>query len=148
MSERTILQFRAGPSVYGLAVTNIVEIVRVVAMSPVPDPSFDLLGVVNLRGRVVPVFDLCRSLRLADRPVSLRMYIVIVEVDGETLGVLVDDVLDVATVPADQFQDSKALTFGNGFTAGVARIGGEMVTVLTLKPLLDRTPVGSVGLES
>lgn len=148
MSERTFLQFRAGSSTFGVAVTSVVEIVRVVAPTPVPDAPPDLLGVVDLRGRVVPVFDLCKSLKIANRPISLRMYIIIVAVERETIGILVDDVLDVATVAEDGYQDSRALTYGNSFTAGIARVGLEMVTVLNFAPLLDRTPTGAIASET
>lgn len=147
MSERTFLQFRAGPSVYGLAVTNVVEIIRVVAFTPVPDPAPDLLGMINLRGRIIPVFDLCRSLQTAVRPLSLRMYIVIADVDGDAVGVVVDDVLEVVTVTDDEFHGSRAMG-GSNFTAGVARVGGEMLTILNLAPLLDRAPVEGRAHES
>lgn len=148
MRELTFLQFRAGGSTFGVAVASVVEIVRVVAPTPVPDAPPDLLGVIDMRGRVVPVFDLCLSLRIATRPISLRMYIIVVEVESETLGILVDDVLDVATVGAHGFQDSKALTYGTSFTFGIARVGAEMVTILNFAPLLDRTPSGAIASES
>lgn len=140
MVERTFLQFRAGNSTFGLPVTSVIEIIRVVALTPVPDPAPDLLGVVNLRGRVIPVFDLCRTLALGDRPLTLRMYIVIAEAGPEALGLLVDDVIDVTTVPVDNFQVSRALAGADSFTAGVARVGSDMLTILNLGPLLDRTP--------
>src|SRR5262249_16176326 len=129
-----------GTSVYGLPVANVVEIIRVVAFSPVPDPTPDLLGMINLRGRIIPVFDLCQSLQIGTRPLSLRMYIVIADVEDEAVGVVVDDVLEVVTVSDDQFQSSRAIG-ASTFTAGFARVGAEMLTVLNLGPLLDRTPV-------
>ncbi len=138
MSDRTLLQFRAGSSVFGLPVASVVEIIRIVAPSPVPDPAPDLVGVINLRGRIVPVFDLCRSLQLGERPLSLRMYIVIADVDGEHIGIIVDDVLDVATIPDAQFQVSRAMAATKTFASGVARINDEMVTVLSLLPLVER----------
>lgn len=143
MSARTFLKFRSGPSVYGLPVTSVVEIIRVVAFAPVPDPAPDLLGMINLRGRVIPVFDLARSLQLGERPLSLRMYVVVADVEGEAVGVVVDDVLDVVSVPEDGFHVSRALAGGTTFTAGVARLGTEMLTILNLSPLLDRAPTGA-----
>jgi purine-binding chemotaxis protein CheW len=147
MAERTFVQFQAGQSVYGLPVTSVIEIIRLVALSPVPDPTPDLLGMINLRGRVIPVFDLCRSLQGEQRPLSLRMYIVIADVGGEALGVVVDDVLDVVTIQDDQFQVSRALGGSNAFAAGIARIGAEMLTILNFSPLLDRVPSDVGGAE-
>jgi purine-binding chemotaxis protein CheW len=139
MSERTFLKFSVGPTCFGLLATDVVETIRVVAISPVPAGARDLLGVINVRGKVVPVFDLCRTLELADRPISLRMYIVIASVGGEAIGILVDDVLDVVTVPSGEFQVSRAVSGPDSYTAGVVRAGNALLTVLDLRPFLDRT---------
>jgi chemotaxis signal transduction protein len=148
MSERTFVQFRAGDSVYGLAVASVVEIIRIAALAPVPDPAPDLIGMLNVRGLAVPVFDLYRSLHGVERPLSLRMYIVIVEVEDEPLGVVVDDVLGVVTVATEHFRTSRALASENTFTSGIARVGSEMLTVLNLAPLLDRTPGGRADADA
>jgi purine-binding chemotaxis protein CheW len=148
MGERTFLKFSAGPSTFGLQVTDVIETIRVVAIAPVPSATRDLLGVVNVRGNVIPVFDLCRTLELSERPLSLRMYIVIASVEGEPLGILVDDVLDVVTVPMDRFQISRAVTGPDSFTAGVVRIGDELLTVLDLAPLVDRASHAAPPVES
>lgn len=140
MSERTFVQFRVGSTAYGLPVTQVVEIIRVVGLSPVPNPAPDLLGMVNLRGRIIPVFDLHRTLELGERPLSLRMYIVIADVEDEAVGIVVDDVLDVVAVPAEHFKVSRALAGNESYTNGVARVGAELMTVLSLAPLLDRAP--------
>jgi purine-binding chemotaxis protein CheW len=140
MSEKTFLQFRAGPAVYGLPVTEVIEIIRIVAISPVPSQHPDLVGMINLRGRVIPVFDLYLALAGQSRPLSLRMYIIIADVAGEAVGVLVDDVLDVITVPSEQFQVSRALSGGASYTSGVARSNTQLLTILNLVPFLDRAP--------
>jgi purine-binding chemotaxis protein CheW len=139
MSERTFLKFSAGPSCFGLQATDVVETIRVVAISPVPTGAKDLLGVINVRGKVVPVFDLCRTLEIAIRPLTLRMYIVIAAVGSESIGILVDDVLDVVTVPADEFQISRAVSGPKSYTAGIVRAGDSLLTVLDLRPFLERT---------
>ena len=140
MHDRTFLQFRSGSESYGLPAERIVQIIRIVAVTPVPNAAPELLGLVNLRGRVLPVFDLNRALHGRERPISLRMYVVITEVDGEALGIVVDDVLDVVSVPEHQFQSSRALSADAPFSEGVARIGSQILTVLNLSPLIDGRP--------
>lgn len=138
MSDHTFVQFAVGESVFGLPVGSVAEIVRVVAPAPVPGAHDDVLGMVNLRGRAVPVVELARALGLGSRPISLRMYIIVAEVERDLLGLLVDDVLDVVSVPADQYRSSRALAGEGSLAAGVASVGGSLLTVLELSPLLDR----------
>jgi len=144
MRDRTFVQFRSGSGIYGLPATSVVELIRMVAISPVPNAAPELLGLVNRRGQVIPVFDLNRALGGDERPLSLRMYVVITEVNGEAVGIVVDDVLDVVTVPEDQVQMSRALSADAPYSNGVARIGADIVTVLNLVPLVEggaRPPV-------
>lgn len=140
MRDHTFLHFQSGPETYGLPATSVVQIIRMVACTPVPNSAPELLGLVNMRGRVLPVFDLNRALHGEERPISLRMYVVVTEVDGEPLGVVVDDVLDVVSVPEDQFQSSRALSADAPFSDGVARVGSQIFTVLNLSPLIDGRP--------
>lgn len=137
MQETTFLKFRVERAAYGLPVVQVEETIRVVALTPVPAHVPGLLGVLNLRGRVIPVFDLCVVLELPTRPLSLRMYIVIASVGGEAVGLLVDDVLDVVSVPASQYQLARSLGVASSFTAGVARVGESMLTILSLSPFLE-----------
>lgn len=146
MNDRTFLHFRSGSETYGLPASRVIRIIRIVAFTPVPNAAPELLGLVNLRGRVLPVFDLNRALHGDERPISLRMYIVITEVDDDAIGIVVDDVLDVVTVPEQQFQSSRALSADAPFSEGVARVGAQIFTVLNLSPLIDGRP--RVGLPA
>lgn len=145
MLDRTFLQFRSGTGTYGLPAERVIQIIRIVALAPVPNAAPELLGLVNLRGRVIPVFDLNRALNGAERPISLRMYVIVTEVEGEPLGIVVDDVLDVVTVSANHFQSSRALSADAPFSEGVARIGSQILTVLNLAPLIDGHPRPAVN---
>jgi len=138
MGELTFLKFSAGPATFGLLASDVIETIRVVEIAPLPGAARDLLGVINVRGRVIPIFDLCRTLEIAERPLSLRMYIVVASVEAEPVGILVDDVLDVVTVPTDAFQVSRAVRSPESYTSGVVRIHDELLTVLNLTPLVVR----------
>ena len=142
MKNSVFLKFRSCSTEYGLPVEAVVEIIRIVALQPVPDPTPDLVGMINLRGQVLPVFDLCRTLALGDRPLTLRMYIIIAEVSDETIGLLVDDVLDVVQTPDSQYRESSGSNQQDNYTAGVIRNGSELLTILNLRPYLERSPEG------
>jgi purine-binding chemotaxis protein CheW len=136
MSNTTFLKFSLGEAAFGLPVAQVEETIRVVALTSVPSQVPGLLGVVDVRGRVIPVFDLVETLGQARRPLSLRMYIVIASLGADAVGLLVDDVLDVIDVPGGQFQLEGALGGGESYIAGVARVGDDMLTILSLAPLV------------
>jgi purine-binding chemotaxis protein CheW len=147
MSDTTFLKFRLGRASFGLPVAQVEETIRVVALAPVPARVQGLLGIANVRGRVIPVFDLCETLGQPRRALSLRMYIVIASLGAAPVGLLVDDVLDVVSVPEGQYQLGGALGGGDSYTAGVARVGEEMLTVLSLAPLLVPAAAGRAAAE-
>jgi purine-binding chemotaxis protein CheW len=138
MAEHTYVQFRVRDTIFALPVEQVAEIIRVVAITPVPSPHPEVLGTINLRGSAVPVIDLGLALGLGGGRVSLRMLVVIARVEGETIGVLADDVLDVVPVDASQVRTSRAFAGDGTFAAAVVATGGDVVTVVELIPLLDR----------
>jgi purine-binding chemotaxis protein CheW len=95
--SRQLVVFALGPGEYGVPIAMVQEIIRHIAPRPIPDAPAHVLGVINLRGRIIPVFDLRARLGVvADPPEEAR--IVVMET-GETIaGAVVDDVREVLTV--------------------------------------------------
>ena len=138
MTEHTFVQFRVRDTVFGLPVEQVAEIIRVVAITPVPSPHPEVLGTINLRGAAVPILDLGVALGLGGSAVSLRMFVVIAEVEGETIGVLADDVEDVVAIDDSRVRESRAYNGEGTFAAAVATTHEGVFTVVELIPLLDR----------
>jgi purine-binding chemotaxis protein CheW len=137
------LTFQSAGSTYALAVGAIKEIFECVELTAIPLMPDFILGVVNLRGAVVPVIDLSARLGLGSSAAGRRSAVVIVEVteEGERLdmGLLVDSVsgvVDLASpdlAPAPAFGASIRLDF----IAALALIHGQMVAVLNLTHVLS-----------
>jgi purine-binding chemotaxis protein CheW len=113
---------------YALPLACVVEVVRMAALAPVPDAPAHVLGLLDLRGRVVPVLDLRRRLGLAPAEPGLSTPICVVEAGGRGFGLVADAVTDVRPLlgpverPAGAPQDSPV--------AGVAHVDGRLVSVL------------------
>ena len=97
-SEDKILQyvtFRLDDETYGINVMQIQEVLRYSEIAPVPGAPHYVLGIINLRGNVVTVIDTRTRFGLVQSDVSDQTRIVVLELEGQVVGVLVDSVAEV-----------------------------------------------------
>lgn len=129
---------------YGLEIMRVQEIVGLLPVTRVPRLPHHIAGVVNLRGRVVPVMDLRLAFGLPDPKMNERTCIVVVHTikgDGSkvTMGVLVDEVSDVVDLAADRIEDTPE--FGTevdtDFIKGVGRLEERVVLLLDIDLVLS-----------
>jgi purine-binding chemotaxis protein CheW len=120
---RAVLTFVVGGETYGLDILHIREIIKMVEITEVPRvPSF-LLGVISVRGLVIPVLDLRRRLRLDDTPLTRAARILVADRDGEPFGLLVDAVTGVVRFSDAEIEPPPStLSLADaGFLAGIGR---------------------------
>jgi purine-binding chemotaxis protein CheW len=113
---------------YALPLGHVVEVVRMAALAPVPDAPRHVLGLLDLRGRVVPVLDLRRRLGLAPAEPGLSTPICVVEAGGRGFGLVADAVTDVRPLlgPVERVGDAA----DDSPVAGVAHVDGRLVSLL------------------
>lgn len=104
----TWVEFRLGRGVFALPVAQVREILRVRDVTPVPHPPFPVIGVINLRGRAVPLLDLRARLALPTPPPNAESRVVLVESHKRRIGLLVDAVERVAKLAQSAMQPSEA----------------------------------------
>ncbi len=121
-----------------LPMAAVREIVRTLPLGPVPRAPDCLLGLANLRGRVLPVLDLRRLLGAPAREPDEAARILVIEHGGSRMGLLVDRVLRVVATGAEAVAGGARAggLLGSAALAGVVRAGGELVQVLDLDALL------------
>ncbi|UNK43941.1 chemotaxis protein CheW [Luteimonas sp. S4-F44] len=134
------LRLRCGGQIYGLELLKIREVVLPAPLLPVRGASPCLAGLMNLRGQVVPVVDL--GLQLGDTAVedTPSTRIVVLEEHGDTLGLRVSTVEDVAVVSDAQIEGahtSRLAPVGDHRIRGIARLGGAVMLLLDASRLLS-----------
>jgi purine-binding chemotaxis protein CheW len=131
-----LLVFVLDGAPYALPVERVREIVRKRPITPVPRIAPEVLGVISLRGRVIQVIDLRRRLALPPGCVGRRSRIVVAhDGEGRIAGLLVDGVLEVATVSEEALRDAPGGS--SGAVEGLCRIGGRFVSVVDLDRAMD-----------
>ena len=124
----TLLRVHLGGTVVGLPASSVRELVRAVAITPMPGAPAIVEGVVNVRGELVPVIDVRRRLALPARTLDPTEFLVILRDGPRTLAMRVDDVDDLVEIPADGMEPSAALSPALRDLAGLsARADGVLV---------------------
>jgi purine-binding chemotaxis protein CheW len=134
----------AGGQGFGIEIRQIREIRRWSQITTLPHAPSGVLGVINLRGAVVPIVDLAVRLGLGDTADSGRNVFVIVQVESRTLGLLVDSVSEIIEVRRDRLRDVPSVGgFGGAdCVAALIETGEDMIRVVDLRavmPMLDGT---------
>jgi len=126
-TTRQLVIFSLGSEEYALPITRVQEIIRYAEPRSVASQTAWIRGVINLRGKIVPVCDLAERLGLSlERPETAK--IVIVETAVGTAGVIVDDVDEVLTVSPEQLEDVP--TADATYVDAVAKVGERLAILL------------------
>ena len=108
-SDLQFVTFCTGGQSFSIDITQVREIRRWSAVTPVPHSPAEVLGVMNLRGAVIPIFDLAVRFGLDRTPDNARNVIVIAAHETKTVGLLVESVSEILSVDRDQIQDTPDL---------------------------------------
>jgi purine-binding chemotaxis protein CheW len=112
------------------------EIVRVSSITRMPEAPEHVRGVVNLRGRILPVVDTRRCLGIEVAPPTSRSRLLLVEIAGRLLALLVDRVVGILKLPAGEIQ-APPKTWSIPGCAGMARVGESAIAVLDIEHMLQ-----------
>lgn len=141
--EDVFLAFRVGAERYAVCVVHVLEIVRLREMSHVPRMPPAFAGVMNLRGQVVPVLDMQACFCLGETPRTDRTIIVVLENEGEHVGMMVEEVTEVLELEASTMEPARsARGTGGGLVRSVAQTRDEVYLVLDLPVLFDEAAGG------
>jgi len=135
--ELQFVGFRVGEQSYALPISAVREIVRPPEITPVPQSPEHVAGVMNLRGRIVPVIDLRKRCRQAIEN-SPKTRVLVIALDGRLIGLLVDSASEVLKIASEEIEPSPQL-FGEDnerYVTGVAKHLGRLVILLDVNKLL------------
>jgi len=130
--------FHAGGQSFSLDITHVREIRRWTAVTPLPHAPQEVLGVMNLRGSVIPIYDLSACFGLGTTPESPRNVVVVAMIGSQTVGLLVEAVSEILSVTRDRIQDTPDIrsdTTRQSIT-GVITIDDGMTRVIDLAAVI------------
>ncbi len=124
-----------GNEQYGINIKYIDNIVRMQKVTRVPMAQEYFKGVINLRGEIIPVMSIRRKLELSDDVITNKTRIIIAKVDNASIGFVVDEVKEVATLDANSIERVSTAEAASEITQCITSIGkknGELISLLDL----------------
>lgn len=138
--ELQLVAFRLGKETYAVDIQQVQEIIRMQHITQVPGaPSF-VEGVINLRGRIVPVIDLRQRLGLPRGERTGETRIVVVEVPPHRVGMVVDAVEEVFRIQEEEIEPPSSLvaSIQEKYLRGVGKSGDRLIILLDLEEILKK----------
>jgi purine-binding chemotaxis protein CheW len=135
--QRDILLFALGGQRYGLWARDVRELLRAVAIVPLPRAPRVVEGVINLRGRVVPVLDLRARFGLPGKQLETSDHLIVAAVGARLVAIRADQALDLLPVELDRAQLEDLKASGAEYLAGVARLPDGLALIHDLEAFLS-----------
>lgn len=130
--EEQIVVFQLWEQTYGIDINSVREIIRMEKITTIPNAPDFMEGIINLRGSIVPVIDLCKRFNLAVSEKTAQSRIIIVQVNDVTFGMIVDSVQEVLRVPLSGIEPPPPMVGGvdAAYIRGIALLEQRLIILL------------------
>jgi purine-binding chemotaxis protein CheW len=138
-----VVGFRIGSETFGVLIASVREIVRVPEITAVPSAPETIEGVINLRGKIIPVMDLRKRFGHFDVQPDKKNRILVVELDNKLIGLIVNAASEVLKIPPSDIEAPSSV-FAEGesnYVTGVGKLKGRLIILLDVSKLLQRQEV-------
>jgi purine-binding chemotaxis protein CheW len=137
--EGKFLTFVLGEEIYGIEILKAREIIGLMDITTVPQTPDYMKGVINLRGKVIPVIDLRMKFSMKKWERTQETCVIVVEVNSTSIGLIVDSVSEVSDITGAEIED--APNFGQGidtsFIMGLGKVRDKIIILLDIETVLS-----------
>lgn len=132
------LTFSLGTEYYGIEIKQVTEIIGIQAITGVPELPEYIKGIVNLRGKIIPVMDVRLRFKKTFREYNDRTCIIVIDIQDISIGLIVDSVSEVLSIPGDEIVPPPEVSKGaNRYIKGIGKVGNEVKLLLDCDKLLN-----------
>ena len=136
--EGKYLTFRIAKEEYGIEIRYVTEIIGIQRITDLPDTPEFVKGVINLRGKVVPVIDVRLRFGMSERDYDERTCIIVVNINSTAVGLIVDSVSEVLDIPEQDVEQPPKVNKGGSsrYIQGLGKVGESVKILLDTRRLL------------
>lgn len=144
MSTQQLLTFEVGASRFALPARLLHEVVRAVAIAPLPKAPPIVEGVINVRGTVVPMLDIRQRFGLSPTPVAPEQHVLIAQSGGRVVALRVDRAVDLVSVDDAAIESAARVVPGVEYVAGIAKLPDGLIVIHDLERFLSLEEAGQL----
>ncbi|MFO8031035.1 MAG: chemotaxis protein CheW [Desulfohalobiaceae bacterium] len=141
-----LVSFKLKDEEFGVDILQVQEIIRMQEITHVPNAPDFVEGVINLRGRVIPIVDLRKRFGLESKEHGSATRIIVVMIGQVTVGLIVDEVSEVLRIPEDTVEPPPPIVAGieSDYIKGVGKLEDRLLILLDLNKILSREEKSSL----
>lgn len=141
------LTFKVAKETYGIEIRYVIDIVGIQPLTEMPEMPQYMKGIINLRGKVIPIMDVRLRLKMSGKEYDDRTCIIVVDMNGLSIGLVIDLVCEVLTITDDEIMKKPELitTEGCDYIKNIARVDNQVVLLIDCGKLLSTDDCGEVA---
>jgi len=140
------LTFTLGNESYGIEIRHVTEIIGIQPVTEVPELPEYIRGIINLRGKIIPVMDVRLRFKKKFREYNDRTCVVVIDVKDVSIGLIVDSVSEVMSIPDTEIVAPPDVSrSGNKYIKGIGKTGNDVKLILDCEKLLSEDELDSLS---
>lgn len=141
------LTFMLGEECYGIEIRFVTEIIGMQAITVMPEIPEYVKGIINLRGKIIPVIDVRARFKKEGKEYNDRTCVIVVDISELSIGLIVDSVAEVLTIPEQDIVDPPQISKGafNRYIKKIGKVGNEVKLLLDCEKLLTESELENLS---
>lgn len=136
------LTFQINSEVYGIEIRYVTEIIGIQPITEVPELSEYMKGIINLRGKIIPVMDVRLRFKKNTVEYNDRTCVIVIDIGTISIGLIVDNVSEVLSIPEEEIVSPPDIkSGGNKFIKGIGKVGNEVKLLLDCEKLISEQEI-------
>jgi purine-binding chemotaxis protein CheW len=137
------LTFALGAEIFGIEIRFVTEIVGMQPITPLPEAPSYMKGIINLRGKIIPVIDIRLKFKKEPKEYDDRTCIIVIDLDEVTVGLIVDNVSEVLMIEDENISSPPDQRAGlqNKYLAGIGKVGNDVKLLLSCERLFKEEEI-------
>jgi len=144
------LTFLIGKETYGIEIRFVTEIIGIQAITEMPEMPDYVKGIINLRGKIIPVMDVRLRFGKQPRAYDDRTCVVVINFEGVSIGLIVDSVSEVLTIPGQDIVELPSINagLGSGYVKNIGKVGANVILLIDCAKLLSADDLKTFSTET
>lgn len=141
------LTFSLGKETYGIEIKYVIEIIGIQNITEIPELPKYIKGIINLRGKIIPVMDVRIRFKKEPREYNDRTCVIVVDINNISIGLIVDSVAEVLTIPEVDIVEPPQMNrgFNNRYIKNIGKVGNDVKLLLDCEKLLTEEEIENLS---